>query len=89
MIKLERTHKAKIGVSHVLGQCMIKEGTEGMSRGQLREGVTAGESMLLFIPLNKDPLDRTPKLKSWIKSWAGNSAEFLVPDDWFERGHDH
>jgi hypothetical protein len=28
-------------------------------------------------------------LKSWIESWAGDSAEFLVPDDWFERGHDH
>jgi hypothetical protein len=89
MRKLEMTHNAKIVVSHVSGKRMIKEGADGASRGQLREGVTDGECMLSFIPLDEDPLDRTPKLKSWIKSWAGDSAEFLAPDDWFERGHDH
>jgi hypothetical protein len=89
MRKLEMTHNVKIVVSHFSGKYMIKEGTDGVSRGQLREGVTAGECMLLFIPLNEDPLDRNPKLKSWIESWVGDSAEFLVPDDWFERGHDH
>jgi hypothetical protein len=89
MRKLEMTHNVKIVVSHVSGKRMIKEGTDGESRGQLREGVTAGECMLSFIPLNKDPSDRSPKLKSWIESWAGDSAEFLVPDNWLERGHDH
>jgi hypothetical protein len=89
MRKREMTCNATIVVSHVPGKCMIKEGTHGVLRGQLREGVTAGESMLSFIPLNEDPVDRPPKLKAWIKSWAGDSAEFLVPDDWFERGHDH
>jgi hypothetical protein len=68
---------------------MIKKGTDGVSRGQLREGVTAGKCMLSFIPLNEDSLDRNPKLKSWIESWVGDSAELLVPDDWFERGRDH
>ena len=68
---------------------MIREGADGASRGHLREGVTAGECMLSFIPLNEDPLTRAPKLKAWIKSWAGNAAEFLTPADWFERGHDH
>jgi hypothetical protein len=89
MRKLEMTHNARIIVSHVSGKRMIKEGTDGVSRGQLREGVTAGESMLSFIPSNEDPLDRAPKLKSWIQSWAGESAEFLSPEGWFERGHDH
>jgi hypothetical protein len=89
MRKRKMTRNAKIVVSHVSGKRMIKEGTDGVSRGQLREGVTLGKSMLSFIPLNEDPLDRSPKLKALIKSWAGDVSEFLVPEDWFERGHDH
>jgi hypothetical protein len=50
-------HNAKIVVSHVSGKRMIKEGADAVSRGQLREGVTAGEAMLLFIPLNENPLE--------------------------------
>jgi hypothetical protein len=89
MRKLEMKHNAKIVVSHVSGKRMIKEGADAVSRGQLREGVTAGELMLSFIPLNENPLDRAPGLKTWIKSWAGESSEFLEPEGWFERGHDH
>jgi hypothetical protein len=89
MQNLEVTHNAKILVLHVSGKRMIKEGTDGESRGQLREGVTAGEAILSFIPTNEDPLERATKLKAWIQSWAGNSAEFLSPEGWFERGHDH
>jgi hypothetical protein len=89
MRKLEMTHNARIVVSHVSGKRMIKEGTNGVSRGQLREGVTAGESMLSFIPSKEDPLDRAPRFKSWIKSWTGELAEFLSPEGWFERGHNN
>ena len=89
MRKLEMTHNTKIVVSHVSGKRMIREGTDDVSRGQLREGVTAGESMLSFIPTNEDPLERSPNFKSWIQSWAGDSAEFLSPVGWFDRGHDH
>jgi hypothetical protein len=88
MRKLEMTHNAKIVISHCSGKRMIREGADGASRGHLREGVTAGECMLSFIPLNEDPLIRAPQLEAWIKSWAGNAAEFLAPADWFERGHD-
>jgi hypothetical protein len=88
MRKLEMKHNAKIVISHCSGKRMIREGADGASRGHLREGVTAGECMLSFIPLNEDPLTRASKLKAWISSWAGNSAEFLTPADWFERGHD-
>ncbi len=68
MRKLEMTHNAKIVVSQVSGKRMIKEGTDGVSRGQLRKGVTTGESMFSFIPLNEDPLDQTPKLKACFRS---------------------
>jgi hypothetical protein len=60
-----------------------------MSRGQVREGVTAGESMLSFIPSNEDPLDRAPRLKLRTQSWAGDSAErMLSPEGWFEQEPD-
>jgi hypothetical protein len=89
MRKLEMTYNVKVVISHVSGKRMIKEGADGVSRGYLREGVTAGESMLGYIPTDEGPLSRAPKLKAWIESWVGKSAEFLSPDDWFERGHDH
>jgi hypothetical protein len=89
MRKLEMTHNVNVIISHVSGKRMIKEGADGVSRGYLREGVTAGESMLGFIPTDEGPLSRAPKLKAWVESWVGKSAEFLSPDDWFERAHDH
>jgi hypothetical protein len=89
MQKLEMTHNARIVVSHVSGKWMIKGGTDGVCRGQLREGVTAGEAMLSCIPSYEDPLDRAPRLKFWIQSWTGESAEFPSLEGWFERGRDH
>ena len=68
---------------------MKAQGTNGVSRGHLKECVTAEEDMLSFIPLDKDPIDRSPPLREWISSWLGVESEFLAPKDWFERGHDH
>jgi hypothetical protein len=39
-------------VSRVFGSRMIAQGTDGVSRGLLTEGVTAGLDMLSFIPLH-------------------------------------
>jgi hypothetical protein len=44
--------------------------------------------MMSFIPLHLTALQRSPTLQEWIRSWLGQQAEFLSPDDWFERGHD-
>jgi hypothetical protein len=67
---------------------MVAQGTDGVSQGHLKEGVSTGESMLSFISLHLLALQRSETLKDWIKSWLGNQAEFLEPEDWFERGHD-
>jgi hypothetical protein len=80
MRKLEMTRNAKIVLSHVSRKRMIKEGTDGVSRGQLREGVTTGELMLLFIPLNEDQLDRTPKLNAW----GSNPGQETQQIFWFQ-----
>ena len=86
--KLELAHGARIRVAHVAGTRMIAQGTDGVSRGQLKEGVSVGEDILSHIPLNEGALDRSPALKEWIENFSDKEAVFLSPTDWFERGHD-
>jgi hypothetical protein len=66
---------------------MMAQGTDGVSRGHLKEEVSTGEDMMGFIPLNLTAFQCSETLKDWIQSWLGNQAKFLSPVDWFERGH--
>jgi hypothetical protein len=85
---LEMRHHCRIIVSHVSGERMRAQGTDGVSRGQMKEGVTAGLDMMSFIPFHESALKRSPTVRDWIASWLGTGAEFLSPEDWYERGHD-
>jgi hypothetical protein len=68
---------------------MKAQGTDGYSRGNLKEGVAAGRAMLSFIPLQLGEVERSPKLVDWVRSWfQEKEVELLEPEDWFERGHD-
>ena len=71
---------------------MIEQGTDGLSRGDLLEGVMKGQSMLDFIPLNESAIERHFPLKTRIESWScghfHNKTEFLSHEDWVWRGHD-
>ena len=75
---------------------MKLQGSDGLSRGNLLEGVMTGKDILSYIPLAKTALDRSPKLLRWIKSWAverkfcsqGFGVEVLDENDWFVKGHD-
>jgi hypothetical protein len=87
--KVQMDCGATILVSHVSGKRMIAQGTDGISRGELKEGISQGASMLSFIPLHLSAIDRSIALKEWIMSWAGNEVEFLTPEGWFSRGHGH
>ena len=49
---LEQKYGANIHIVHVAGTRMIGEGTDGLSRGNMFEGVMTGEDMLSFIPLH-------------------------------------
>ena len=76
---------------HVNGSRMIAQGSDGLSRGDLYEGVMGGKSMLSFIPLAESAMDRSPLLEPWIRGWASSldqDLEFLTPEGWYERGHD-
>jgi hypothetical protein len=87
--KLEMKNGATFLVTHVSGKRMMAQDTDGVSRGQFKEGVTAGQAMLSFVPLSKSALEVHPPLQAWIASWAGGKGtEFLTPEGWFERGHD-
>ena len=76
-------------VTHVSGERMKSQGTDGISRGHLREGVSLGRAMLSYCPWGQSALDRSPSLREWIKSWTSPDLEVLSPDDWFKRAHDH
>jgi hypothetical protein len=86
---LEMREGAKIVVSHVSGERMKAQGTDGVSRGQLKEGVSTGQSMLSFVPFHLSAIQRSESVEAWLRSWLGESMEVLSPEGWFERGHDH
>ena len=79
---------ARFIVSHVSGERMKHQGTDGFSRGTTNEGIGLAGNMLSFCPWHLNALKRSEFLKVWISSWVGNQAEFLEPSDWFVRGHD-
>jgi hypothetical protein len=89
---LEMNSGCKVVLCHVAGERMKWQGSDGLSRGNLLEGVMTGEDMLSYVPLHKCALERSPKLLNWIKSWAESNKkeklEALQPNDWYIRGHD-
>ena len=76
-------------VTHVAGKRMVAQGTDGVSRGSLREGVCLGDAMTAYCPWGKSPTQRSPLLLEWIKDWFATKSELLEPRTWFSRGHDH
>ena len=79
----------KIHVFHVAGTRMIAQGTDGVSRGYLGQGVMAGNAMSAFIPIHLTAAMRSERhLVPWIQSWAGENAMLLDEMAWFQQGHD-
>ena len=80
-------YRTRIHFINVSGTSMIAQGSDGLSQGNLSEGVMKGTPMELLILLNKSALERSTTLKSWLESWTSGGLEFLEPRDWFIRGH--
>ena len=78
----------RVHIFHVAGTRMIAQGTDGVSRGFLGEGIMSGESMVSFIPIHLSAIERSEGLAGWIKEWAGSTIMELRPIDWFDVGHD-
>jgi hypothetical protein len=87
--KLEMTSGMVLHIIHVAGTIMIAQGTDGLLRGNLLEGVMKGEDFLGFIPLHLSALQRSPELEDWFKGmFPKGELEILAPEDWFGKGHD-
>jgi len=90
MQRLQMHDKAVLHVTHVAGRRMIAQGTDGLSRGHLSDGVLSGQEFLKFVPLHLTALDRQPdQLTDWIDSWFGiwGKTTWLTPEQWFTSGH--
>ena len=55
--KLEMAGDLILHVIHVAGTRMVAEGADGGSRGDLNQGVMAGQSILDFVPLHLTALE--------------------------------
>jgi hypothetical protein len=74
----------KLHVVHISGTCMIRQGSDGLSRGDMLSGVMGSKAILSFIPLHLSALERSPKLKPWVESWwPDKSLEWLTHNNWF------
>jgi hypothetical protein len=80
----------QIHIFHVAGTRMIAQGTDGVSRGCLAQGVMAGEAMSAHVPIFLSAFDRsnTSNLLEWMKGWCGRESILLNEMGWFTTGHD-
>ena len=77
-------------VIHCTGTRMIAQGTDGLSRGVMWEGVMGGTPMSAYILLRESPLQRDPSLQNWFRSWwepYGTPFEVLTLEGWFRTAH--
>jgi len=80
--------RIRINMVHIAGTRMIRQGTDGLSRGDLTEGVMTGESLLQHVPLNRSDFDRQPSVRNWVNTWLpSNTLYWLTPEQWFHEGH--
>jgi hypothetical protein len=86
---LELHHGLRLHLIHVSGTRMQAQGTDGLSRGDLTNGVMNGADMPSFVPLHLSALDRSSGVFPWILTWlpAGCNLIPLSPTDWFFKGH--
>ena len=82
---LERKHGAIIHVIHIAGTRMKSAGVDGLSRGDLVEGIMKGSNPWAAIPINEDANFRTNgRVETWIRSWWND--KYQTP--WFGKKGD-
>lgn len=92
--RAEREAGCIVHVVHIAGTRMKASGIDGLSRGDLYEGIMKGESPLKYIPLDEGAVSRSQgRVRDWIDSWwlnaegapiLGKKLRLLEPVDWFE-----
>lgn len=72
---VERETGAVIHVIHIAGTRMKMAGVDGLSRGDILEGIMAGRNPWSTIPLNEDANERTEgRVEKWIRSWWADES---------------
>ena len=89
--KIEMEGEMILYIIHISGTRMIQSGIDGLSRGDTHKGVAVGKKMLNFVELHRSPVQRSPQILQWVKSWwfrkQCGGLNLLSPEDWFL--HDH
>jgi hypothetical protein len=89
---MEMLFETRVHIIHVAGKRMIVQGTDGLSRGCLTDGVMEGKEMTSFVPLHLSAVERSDSLLAWLQFGSGSSRdqrlEVLTPEEWYEKGHD-
>ena len=86
--KCQMEHGFMVHVIHVSGARMIRQGTDGVSRGELGQALKLDKPIREFIPINISALDRTDRLRPWLDSWMGKDTIVLEPSQWYVEAHD-
>jgi hypothetical protein len=86
--ELEIDYDLHLHIIHVSGKRMIAEGTNGFSRADHGEGVMLGQDICWYIPLHLNPIEREPKVGSWIADVTCKlNFKVLEPSGWFDDAH--
>ena len=74
--KAERNGRFILHVIHISGKRMKATGVDGLSRGDLMEGMMAGEDPMSFLPFDEGADERSRgKVSAWVKSWWQDERE--------------
>ena len=87
--KAQRSGALKLHVIHIAGTRMKDWGVDGLSRGDLLEGMMAGKDPLSYIPMHRGANERSEgTVEEWVRSWWDSSwpsqLTRLTPEMWFE-----
>ena len=74
---LEFHSESVFHIIHVYRKRMIAQGTYGLSRGDLTEGVVLGKSMISQIPINSSAFEQSSDIKDCLLKITGEPLEFL------------
>jgi len=88
---LDMSGSLRLHITHIAGARMIASGMDGLSRGNLTEGLMLSPTPAAFshfVPLHLSATQRAPRLLQWLRSWIPFQGIVpLQPDDWFIQGH--
>jgi hypothetical protein len=86
LTKAEMKYGFSLHNVHVAGTRMIAQGTDGLSRGIMLEGIVQGKDTLSFVDLSKTATEQHRGVLDYVKTWLDSSvgsSKLLNPEGWF------